>query len=278
MPRIKLDLTADERVVLPPVQSQVFHPYSDAPDGGIVIQSYAYEEAFGEKVRALVERTRPRDLYDVINLFRNAEARPAAVVLLDVLRQKCEFKGIELPVLAELEPYRSLVEGGWNHMLAHQLPALPPFTAFWEALSAFFVWLDTGIAPQIPASYGGAAGEEIIRHRVLRPLVSSKVQPHLEIIRFAASNLLCVDLSYLGTTRRIEPYSLRRTRQGHIVLHAHNVDKDEHRSYRVDRIRGAQITSQTFNPRFAIELTPAGPVAMASTRRRRTSRTGLQNL
>ena len=158
MPRIKLDLTADERVVLPPVQSQVFHPYSDAPDGGIVIQSYAYEEAFGEKVRALAERTRPRDLYDVINLFRNAEARPAAVVLLDVLRQKCEFKGIELPVLAELEPYRSLVEGGWNHMLAHQLPALPPFTAFWEALSAFFVWLDTGIAPQIPASYGGAAG------------------------------------------------------------------------------------------------------------------------
>ena len=278
MPRIKLDLTADERVVLPPVQSQVFHPYSDAPDGGIVIQSYAYEEAFGEKVRALAERTRPRDLYDVINLFRNAEARPAAVVLLDVLRQKCEFKGIELPVLAELEPYRSLVEGGWNHMLAHQLPALPPFTAFWEALSAFFVWLDTGIAPQIPASYGRAAGEEIIRHRVLRPLVSSKVQPHLEIIRFAASNLLCVDLNYLGTTRRIEPYSLRRTRQGHIVLHAHNVDKDEHRSYRVDRIRGAQITNQTFNPRFAIELTPAGPVAMASTRRRRTSRTGLQNL
>ena len=253
-------------------------PTATPPDGGIVIQSYAYEEAFGEKVRALAERTRPRDLYDVINLFRNAEARPVAVVLLDVLRQKCEFKGIELPVLVELEPYRSLVEGGWNHMLAHQLPALPPFTAFWEALSAFFVWLDTGIAPQIPASYGGAAGEEIIRHRVLRPLVSSKVQPHLEIIRFAASNLLCVDLNYLGTTRRIEPYSLRRTRQGHIVLHAHNVDKDEHRSYQVDRIRGAQVTNQTFNPRFAIELTPAGPVAMASTRRRRTSRTGLQNL
>ena len=95
MPRLKLDLTADEHVVLPPVQLQVFHPYSDAPDDGIVIQSYAYEEAFGEKVRALADRARPRDLYDVINLFRNAEARPTAAVLLDVLRQKCEFKGIE---------------------------------------------------------------------------------------------------------------------------------------------------------------------------------------
>ena len=42
IPRIKLDLTADERVVLPGVQIPVFHPYSDEPDGGIAIQSYAY--------------------------------------------------------------------------------------------------------------------------------------------------------------------------------------------------------------------------------------------
>jgi predicted nucleotidyltransferase component of viral defense system len=57
-PRIKLDLTADERIVLAPVRQPIFHPYSDAPDGGIVVLTYAYEEAFGEKVRALAERTR----------------------------------------------------------------------------------------------------------------------------------------------------------------------------------------------------------------------------
>jgi predicted nucleotidyltransferase component of viral defense system len=32
--------------------------------------------AFAEKFRALAERTRPRDLYDVVNLYRNGEARP----------------------------------------------------------------------------------------------------------------------------------------------------------------------------------------------------------
>ena len=83
VPRIKFDLTADERVVLPGVRSRVFHPHSDEPEGGIAIRSYAYEEAFGEKMRVLAERARPRDLYDVINLFRNAESRPAAAVLLD---------------------------------------------------------------------------------------------------------------------------------------------------------------------------------------------------
>jgi predicted nucleotidyltransferase component of viral defense system len=68
-PKIKLDLTADERLVLPPVRREVFHPYTDRPSDGLWINCYAYEEAFGEKMRALGERTRPRDLYDVVNLY-----------------------------------------------------------------------------------------------------------------------------------------------------------------------------------------------------------------
>ena len=198
VPRIKFDLTADERVVLPPIQSPVFHPYSDEPEGGIVIRSYAYEEAFGEKVRALAERARPRDLYDVINLFRNDEARPAAAVLLDVLGQKCAFKGIDVPVFADFEPQRALLEGNWDQMLAHQLPTLPPFAAFWGALPDFFEWLRGGIAPSIPAAYVGAAGELTIRERTMRLPLTGRAQSHLEVIRFAASNRLCVDLRYQG--------------------------------------------------------------------------------
>ena len=272
MPRVKIDLTADECVVLPPVQLQVFHPYSDTPKEGIFTQSYAYEEAFGEKVRALADRARPRDLYDVINLFRNIEAQPTSAVLLDVLRQKCEFKGMNFPVLSQLEPHRPLLEGSWAQMLTHQLPALPPFATFWDELPAFWEWLETGVAPQIPAAYIGAEGEETIRERTLRLPVPGIIQSFLEIIRFAASNQLCIDLSYQGSTRRIEPYSLRRTQEGNILLHAHNLNKNEHRSYRVDRIQGAQVTNQTFNPRFAIELTPTRPIAIPDTATRGISR------
>ena len=271
LPRIKLDLTADERVVLPAAETAIFHLYSDAPDDGIVVRSYAYEEAFGEKVRALAERTRPRDLYDVINLFRNADARPAASVLLDVLRQKCEFKGIKVPVLIDLEPRKPDLEGAWGAMLAHQLPALPPFETFWDVLPDFFTWLEGGAAPEVPASYALGADEEIIRERTLRLPVSRTAQSYIEIIRFAAANRLCVELDYLGSTRRIEPYSLRRTSEGNILLHAHNVDKDDHRSYRVDRIQGARTTSQTFVPRYEIELTPEGPVRVAPSTARQSS-------
>jgi predicted nucleotidyltransferase component of viral defense system len=122
LPRIKLDLTADERVVLPPKRVKIFHPYTDAPPDGIEVLAYDYVEAFAEKFRALGERTRPRDLYDVVQLYRNAEARPGQVEFLAVLRQKCEFKGIEIPQIAVLEPHRSDLEAGWQHMLAASTP------------------------------------------------------------------------------------------------------------------------------------------------------------
>ncbi len=273
-PRIKLDLTADERLVLPPVRIPIFHPYSDAPDGGIEVQAYAYEEAFGEKIRALAERTRPRDLYDVINLYRNTEARPSASVLLDVLVQKCEFKGITMPNAADLDPFRNDLEAGWDNMLRHQLPALPPVESFWDVLPEFFDWLEGGRVPEIPASYAVAPGETILRDRTLRIPVRPALQSHLEVIRFAAANRLCVDLDYQDSTRRIEPYSLRRTKDDNIILHAWSVDKDAHRSYRVDRIQGARTTSQVFTPRYAVELTPSGPVSIPPTQRSSASSSG----
>ncbi|MER8401219.1 nucleotidyl transferase AbiEii/AbiGii toxin family protein [Mesorhizobium sp. M0306] len=266
LPRIKLDLTADERIVLPPVRVPLFHAYSDAQEASFEVLAYSYEEAFGEKVRALAERTRPRDLYDVVNLFRNSEARPQAAALLDVLRQKCEFKGIAVPKLEDLAAHRDGLEGGWENMLAHQLPALPPVADFWDVLPDFFAWLAGGEAPIVLPAYALAAGESVIHGRTFGLDIPNAAQTHLEIIRFAGGNRLRVLLEYQGTTRRIEPYSLRRTSEGNIVLHAFNLDKNEHRSYRVDRITGARATSETFVPRYAVELTPSGPVSIPPAR------------
>lgn len=120
----------------------------------------------------------------------------------------------------------------------------------------FFAWLTGEVTPVVPSSYKLVVGEEVIRERVLSLPVSEAIRSYLEIIRFAASNRLCVELDYQNSTIVIEPYSLRRARTGHIILHAHNVDKDEHRSYRVERIQGARVTDKTFTPRFEIELTP----------------------
>ncbi len=271
LPRIKLDLTADERLVLAPVRVPVFHPYSDAPNPSTEILAYAYEEVFAEKIRALAERTRPRDLYDVVNLFRNEDARPAPAVMLDVLRQKCEFKGIGVPSLADLESHREELSGLWQNMLNHQLPSLPPYEAFWDELPAFFAWLAGGAVPIAPAAYVLGGGETVLRDRLLRLPISGQGQSIIEVIRFAAANRLLVELDYDRSTRRIEPYSLRQTRDGNFVLHAFNADKGEHRSYRVDRMSAARVTNQAFVPRYAIELTPQGPVRVAPSAARAAS-------
>ena len=265
LPRVKLDLTLDELLILPPAKRAIFHDYTDAPEEGIAVLCYAYEEAFAEKVRALGDRARPRDLYDVINLYRNAEARPGSAVLLDVLEQKCAHRGLPVPELGELEKHRGDIEGSWQPMLGHQLQALPSVASFWDVLPGFFAWLQTGVAPAVPATYRMAAGETVLRDRTLRLPISGRAQAYLEIIRFAAANRLCVDLEYGGTDRRIEPYSLRRTRDDNIVLHATRASDGEHRSYRVDRIEGARTTGQSFIPRFAIELSPQGPAVIAPT-------------
>ncbi len=264
-PKIKLDLTADERLVLPAVRREVFHPYADRPEDGMWINSYAYEEAFAEKIRALAERTRPRDIYDVVNLYRHGDTRPSPSVLRDVLEQKCAYKGIALPTMESLEPHRADLEAMWKDMLAHQLPVLPPVADFWAALPEIFSWLMGGAEAPQRARIEPASTETTIRSRVLPVSVPLRSRAPLEIIRFAAANHLCVDLTYHGSVRRIEPYSLRQTAEGTFVLHAIRTDSGEHRSYRVDRMQGAAVTGQSFTPRYLVELSAEGPLTIAPT-------------
>ena len=94
MQRIKIDLTLDEPLILSPIIRSVEHMYSDEPKNGISILSYAYEEIFAEKVRALSQRLRPRDLYDVIHLYRNRSFETDQKLILKVLENKCRIRGI----------------------------------------------------------------------------------------------------------------------------------------------------------------------------------------
>jgi hypothetical protein len=58
----------------------------------------------------------------------------------------------------------------------------------------------------------------------------------------------------------IEPYSLRRTRDGNLILHVERADGSGHRSYRVERIQGSRTTTTPFRPRFPIEFSSRGPL------------------
>ena len=223
-------------------------------------------------MRALAQRARPRDLYDVINLFRHGEFRSAAAVIRDVVSQKCSFKQIPFPTLASLAPAQPELIGEWDNMLGHQLPALPPVALFWDELPEFFRWLSGAVIPQLLPSQPIEVGATVLRGPAGGIRIPGRSTPFIEVIRFAAANHLLVDLDYRDKegnrrTRAIEPYSLRRTKDGNIILCAVNAERQESRSYLIEQIQGATILSRGFTPRFRIELTPSGPLVAPDTAR-----------
>jgi predicted nucleotidyltransferase component of viral defense system len=256
LPRIKLDLTADELMILPAVRMPVHHPYSDAPPEGILAACYSYEEIFAEKLRALAERERPRDLYDVIHLYRHANSSSVIESIRTIFNQKCAFKGIKPPTVLELESSPAFVElkSEWANMLAHQLPALPPFDSFWKELPLVFDWLEQKALRPPLTTLATASANEDTAWRPPALMVPWGMSAPIEVIRYAAANHLCIDLRYENRNRLIEPYALRRTLDGHILLHAIKQATGEHRSYRLDRIQQAAATTTPFVPKYAIEI------------------------
>lgn len=268
-PRIKLDLTNDERMVLDPDRRKIHHPYSDCPAEGLQVTTYCFEEVFAEKVRALIQRLRPRDLYDVVHLYRRHELQPNRMQVVDTLRSKCEFKQIAMPSLASIQgsPLVQELQVSWEQMLGHQLPQLPPFDDFWRELPQVFAWLLEGEeVEELPAMAIPTAGALDVQWRPPAMAASWRsfgTSAPLEVVRFAAANRLRVDLEYRDeagrrSTRRIEPYSLRRSQAGNILLFATRSDTGEARSYRLDRIVDVRATGESFSPKFQIEITGAG--------------------
>jgi len=190
---IKLDLTGAEQVIRPTVLQQISHPYPDQLPAPATVRCYSFEELFAEKLRAMGERSRPRDLYDIVNLFRRREFRPHAELIRSVYVQKCESKEVEVFTFDSIgsSPYRVELETEWANMLGHQLPTLPPFDNFWQELPRLFDWLDGKLAPEELPSISLARDEEPGWAPPPTVWVWGQRVP-LEPVRFAAANHLCV--------------------------------------------------------------------------------------
>ena len=263
---VKLDLSGDEVVARPTILREIAHPHADELPAPGEIRCYGFEELFAEKLRALVQRCRPRDLYDVVHLFRRRDLRAEPELIRETLAQKCRAKGLEPPTADTVlqSEHKAELESEWENMLGHQLPSLPPLEQFWEEVPAIFRWLDGELTDAELDALGGAEEQD---WRPPPTVATWGFGIPLETIRFAGANRLCVMLRYGGRERLIEPYSLRRTRDGNLLLHALRAEGGEHRSYRVDRIERVEVTTQAFRPKYVVEFTRLGPISAPSSTR-----------
>jgi predicted nucleotidyltransferase component of viral defense system len=120
--KIKLDFTKTKKeIILFPIEKKsIIHPYSD--DYKAEINAYSLEEIVAEKTRALFERTRPRDLYDVWYLWNRVNKEK----VLELLEEKCQFKGVIINTSSIIDR-KSDFDNAWEVSLRHQLKQLPDF-------------------------------------------------------------------------------------------------------------------------------------------------------
>ena len=256
LPKVKIDLTSDEVLASPVARRPILHPYSDAPALTGEVTAYSIAELLGEKIRALVERCRPRDLYDVINVYRHPELVGDPAPVREALLAKCAHAGVAVPDASAIltSPFREELEQEWGSMLERQLPHLPPVAEYWSAVGALFAWL----AGAPPVVLRRAETRQRLDPDWTPPRSMSSWGSPLDLIRYAGSNRLRVDLDYRAEDgrwgwRRVEPYSFRMTQDGHVIAYVVN-DRDQLRSYRTDRVVGVRVTDDVFTPRYIVEF------------------------
>ena len=162
------------------------------------------------------------------------------------------------------------LKSGWENMLAHQLRALPAFDHFWAEVPRIFTWLSGAELAEELEPWPPAEGEDFWTPP--QTFWTSGQGSRLEPVRFAAVNRLLVNLGYHRQHRLIDPYSLRQTKEGNILLHAIRADGGGSRAYRVDRIESAEVTTHPFTPRFVVEFPASGMVPAPPSPRRHVSR------
>ena len=100
---IRLDLTRDEQVARPSVMRPIQHLYSDQLPEPATVRCYALEEVYAEKIRAMGERGRPRDLYDIVFLLEYPGLADRSELISETLVAKCDSKGVPVPTFKLLQ-------------------------------------------------------------------------------------------------------------------------------------------------------------------------------
>ena len=276
-PRVLFDLTQHEPVVDEPVLRRVLHPYPDELPADSLVQTYSMEELVAEKVRALYERSRPRDLYDVVYVLGDSSHGIDLAHTREVFEEKCAAKQLTCPsardIIALVERNDEL-RAEWENMLAHQLPQLPPIDGMLPRLGEALAWLAPVRVPTVaaaPPALPVAPAESIVAPD--SALVWRSAVP-LEAIRFAGANHLLVRFMYSGKLRTLEPYSLRRSGRGNLLLYGWELESGQIKAFDVAKISQLSTTDRSFTPRYRVEFAPgtalATPILATVPRVRRT--------
>lgn len=128
-PRVKLDITFYEKVILPPNKLPLIHSYSDSDDCRTTVAAYKLEEIAAEKLRSILQRQRSRDIYDLWSLLKFHAGKLDLPVVKGVFKKKCEYKNVEFRDVNDFFKPELLASHklAWEPSMKRQVVNLPSF-------------------------------------------------------------------------------------------------------------------------------------------------------
>ncbi len=125
---LKVDVTFDEVVVNAPVVHPLIQLFSDEPNPVRRVLVYSLEEICAEKIRTLLQRTEPRDLYDGWRILSERSNQLNQQTLVATFHRKCQHRGVTfVSANTILSPERvGKFRTAWERRLGQQVPDLVP--------------------------------------------------------------------------------------------------------------------------------------------------------
>lgn len=129
---IKVDISCDELVYYPVENRVIINNYSD-----LIIEyeilCYSLIESIAEKMRSLMQRTAPRDLYDLWYLFKQENIQIEDCIF--AFQEKTKYKKLNPDELIETVLKKEKIFAKlWGEHLSHQVKDLPDFSDVWREL------------------------------------------------------------------------------------------------------------------------------------------------
>jgi hypothetical protein len=100
--------------------------YSDDAKPPCKILCYSLEEILAEKMRTILQRTEPRDLYDVWRLLQEHAQEMNLALTKNIFDAKCRFKGVHVKSWDDFLSARKIekYQTAWQRRLADQVQDL----------------------------------------------------------------------------------------------------------------------------------------------------------
>lgn len=130
---IKVDISTDELMCDSPTKRNIINRYSDLEGIKYKVLVYTLSEIISEKMRSLMQRTAPRDIYDLWYLFEQEGLNIQDYI--SSFKKKAEHKKKNPPELTKVVMHKEKIfQSHWEKHLASQMNDIPDFKKVWREL------------------------------------------------------------------------------------------------------------------------------------------------